>query len=41
MNKYKKMATESKDGNIMITNEEKELIIEGVKLMNSSTNDIG
>jgi len=35
------MATESKDGNIMITNEEKELIIEGVKLMNSSTNDIG
>ena len=39
--KFKKMAEESKDGKIMITQQDKDAILHGVKLMNSSTNDVG
>ena len=39
--KFKKMAGESADGKIQITQKEKEAIFHGVKLMNSNTNDVG
>lgn len=39
--KYKQMAKDSPYGDIKITNQEKEKIIKGIKLMNANTNDVG
>jgi len=39
--KYKELADKSSDGTIEITHDEKAKILNGVDLMNSSTNDVG
>jgi hypothetical protein len=39
--KYKNLAKEHDDGQIEVTEEERANIVKGVRIMNSSTNDVG
>ena len=39
--KYKALSKEADDGTIEVTEEERLSIVNGVKIMNSSTNDVG